>query len=1449
MRNLQYIIIISVLFLLNQPIKGMAPEYYKGKQKSTKVVTSGCLPSTATIVMEYNNVRAMIYTGGDMWYENISGNAMYEIPKGSGKSSLYAGGIWIGGIDETGQLRLAARTYRSSGHDYWPGPLTADSIEKATIHPAICNEYDKHYVITRKEVENFVNWFNASDDEKSSIYADYTVPQSITNWPGSGPGVGGNEEYSSYSDFLAPFKDVDGDNEYHPENGDYPNYVLDKNAPCKFEPKRWDTLLTTESQRLFGDQTIWWVYNDMGNIHTQSTGAEAIGMEIKAQGFAYSTNDELNNMTFYNYQVINRSSWTLNSTYFGIWTDADLGSASDDFVGCDVSRGLGYLYNADNKDGSGTGNSYGENPPAVGIDFFEGPYIDPNNYDEPSYWDNVDRTNLGNCKQAYRFNDTTGRMEAIDLTQSAEKEFRKDLALGSVNGLNFGDGIKDNERWGMRRFIYYNIGSDEVKGDPHTAVEFYNYLKGKWKNGQDMKYGGDGANTKVENVLSNFMFPGDTDECNWGTGGQATQDKLWTEVDEENKAGDRRFVQSAGPFTLKPGMVNDVTIGAVWAQGTDNLQSIDEVLKADIKAQRLFENCFQLIDGPDAPDVSVVEMDQSAIFMLSNQPNSNNYLESYAEQDPFIADPSLTKEQKTYKFQGYQVYQLKHNNVTGDQLEDRDLARIVFQCDVKDGVTRVTNFVWDTDIKAMVPAVKVDGADEGIKYTFELSDDKFAEGEDKKLVNYKEYYYLAVAYAYNNYSNFNPSEDSPLGKQLTPYLAGRNVTKVTIMPQPVGAKNNGTKINAEFGDIPQVTLIEGLGNLGNFVELTDESIDNIFAIKTFPQRLKERVYKKNAGPINVSIIDPLNVKPFDYTLKVLKDSIHFQSSTTDQFYNPGDKSNIYYGGFILDSKWMLEWEEDGIIKQSISSSWLRDGKSAIFPEQGIIIDLTQVPYPLYNTSSIGKFLNNMEFKSNGFIGATMDWKNPLGQWLDFMVDQDENSPLNWIRSGRNQDASQPSYDDYVNKDDDEIYEKILGGKWAPYQLVADEDFGLGFNKMKDEEPDDDFDYYRWSYHSNTIINKINSSSSRLPNVNIVITNDTSKWTRSCVIEMAENDNVTYNSQPANSISQNGALRFTLRKSPSLNKKGVAFDAKTMKRDTVNIESPGYMGTTGMSWFPGYAIDVISGERLNIAFGEDSWFVGENGADMLFNPTDRLKVGVGEYALYGKHYIWVFPHNEYKKDEDYFPSYDGGRFMYEKLAYIDSAEYDEAVKVVQEVWKAPAWCAIAKAVPGFNIKTYDDLPDNELTIKIRVTDPLAAGTKSFAYSKDTLNSNYPMFKFSTKEYAVSHNVVEEQDKALERIGIVPNPYYGFSTYETSTIDTRVKIINLPEECTITIYNTGGQFVRQFKKSNDDTQVIWDLKNTYGIPVASGIYLVHIETDMGEKVIKWYGSIRPVDLSTF
>ncbi len=94
----------------------------------------------------------------------------------------------------------------------------------------------------------------------------------------------------------------------------------------------------------------------------------------------------------------------------------------------------------------------------------------------------------------------------------------------AINGVNFGDGIVDNERYGMRRFVYHNnsnAGVPNYMTDPSYAPEYYLFLRGIWKDNTKMAYGGNANRAAgAYGPDCDFMFPGDTDPCDWGTGGQ-----------------------------------------------------------------------------------------------------------------------------------------------------------------------------------------------------------------------------------------------------------------------------------------------------------------------------------------------------------------------------------------------------------------------------------------------------------------------------------------------------------------------------------------------------------------------------------------------------------------------------------------------------------------------------------------------------------------------------------------------------------------------------------------------------------------------------------------------------------------------------------------------------------------------------------------------------------------
>jgi len=150
----------------------------------------------------------------------------------------------------------------------------------------------------------------------------------------------------------------------------------------------------------------------------------------------------------------------------------------------------------------------------------------------------------------------------------------------------------------------------------------------------------------------------------------------------------------------------------------------------------------------------------------------------------------------------------------------------------------------------------------------------------------------------------------------------------------------------------------------------------------------------------------------------------------------------------------------------------------------------------------------------------------------------------------------------------------------------------------------------------------------------------------------------------------------------------------------------------------------------------------------------------------------------------------------------------------------------------------------------VTTSFSGSSNARAISPIPQNEFSPMYRFSTDDIVAEIGNHTTAVNALDMINVVPNPYYAFSTYETSQLDNRMKITNLPERATISIFTISGTLVRQLKKNDQMTSIDWDLKNTFGIPVASGLYVIHVDAKgVGEKVLKWFGVMRPIDLDTF
>lgn len=1650
----------------------------KQRTSQAKAGSAKCLSATNSNELTINNVRAYIETNGTMWNKEI---AEYEVPKGSGKSSMFAAALWIGGLDDNNQLKLAAVRFRQVGDDYWTGPLSVDGL--AQIAQEDCAAWDKMFKMTRAEVDEHINTYNTHN---------HTVPNpslAIRNWPAHG-----DYDNKLQSFYLAPFKDVNGNYEYDPENGDYPYYDIDNDLcpwteanksraahgllPIPYEQERVAEFPTYANSIgidgmvyadhvLKGDETLFWIFNDKGNAHTE-TGGASIGLEIRAQAFAFQTNDDLNNMTFYSYEIINRSTTNLNQTFFSQWVDPDLGYSHDDYVGCDVARGLGYCYNGSATDGAGLAQHYGANPPAVGVDFFQGPYIDPDYMVDDSTGEQVGRDNPRFDLNLAGVVGTVANKQYCD--QFLKSAYSSDQF--AINGVNFGDSIANNERFGMRRFVFHN-NDNSSRGDPSKATEYYQMLKGIWKDGQRMTYGAL-AHPDYGGVVGpecDFMFPGTSDPCNWGIEDPAQRDVFnymdyggnrgWVEETVAgNQPSDRRFMQSAGPFTLRRGAVNYITVGIPWARSYSGgaWQSVELLKIADDKCQALFENCFKVLDGPDAPDVTIKEYENELIIYLTNdRDDSNNKDESYAEVDPQInegyttdstytqvyIDPvdghvdSVTATTSVYKtypegsnkyyFEGYQIYQVSGKDVSVSDIGNMDKVRLIAQCDIvnyrADGtaIGQLINWEFDQSLNTNVAVEKVNGANSGIQRTFRVTEDKFSTGTNNTLVNHKTYYFMVIAYAYNEYAPFSIDEQvtDGLKGQKTPYLAGRRNIKV-YSAVPHSPKATGVDVNklCAYGTQPQITRLEGQGNGGFVLELDDASRDRIVKGENGDFSAGSVTYKSNYGPIDVRVIDPLQVKPLDYEVRFVQNNDEEVNSETKWVLSVTGVEGVNFSS--QDDLYAYLKDSFNITKPVDTSNFSIDvATEQLFMELGLSVAINNKPFEIHDESQLRwlQQANNGVLSSGAlimggqvtFLQSSLTFENNSSPWLFGQQDIEGEYPSNWIRSGNqsqgnweqwsSQDGAEDEYMKWRIEDACEIYppngdespyntqcmrafrdpisqyESIVYGTWSPYVisspysggvkasfLVPDTVFyasGTGcpspryydfaeLLKQKEYTNNDLWPHYddgrsatqhasanhaKWAMgHNMTMTN--------LYSVDVVFTSDKSLWTRCLVLESGSTATGFVPTQYGDNV------RHEPKRAPSVDKDG----------------NPDNSGTTGFGWFPGYAINIETGERLNVMFAENSLDELNNGNDMIFNPTnvyasfidpddgDTVILTESEYmtmwnnystldhggvddthaicempepSFGGRHYLYIcgsagstapiqyedrFAKRNFNDDDQLRPgagnmsgtthtsynhggqirdylnndtpifgpdgqtynnydcgAYDEGEWLAAKFSsFVTDTMLDRPLRkaLKMQLFNNVMWTSIPMPMQEYEDQWLQ--PGNNATVKIRVSRPYMRYRSRWYSDAQRMeyetthgqieNAGFPLYSFSTADLApVINNTQEYHNEMLADINIVPNPYYGFSKYESTALETYVKIVNLPAPCDVSIYSANGVLIRTLSKKaseNATTYIDWDLKNHAGIPVAGGVYIIHVKAPgVGERTLRFFCAMRPTDLNAF
>ncbi|MFK7808788.1 MAG: T9SS type A sorting domain-containing protein [Saprospiraceae bacterium] len=344
----------------------------------------------------------------------------------------------------------------------------------------ICDNWDRFWQTGSDDINGFISDWNDGT-------LDNAIPESLLAWPAKGnPHFSNQNGFESVSHYLAPFVDTNQDGIYDPEDGDYP---VIKGA----------------------DQAFFYVFS---MVETGVPSNEAYKVEVHTTCYAYTSNDPVIDVsTFYDFQILNRSSFDLRNTYMAISIDPSLGCPTDDYFGCDTLNQMAFIYNEDDTDGqtgcscSGGTTTFCNSIPMVGIKILKGT--------------------------------TAGRLIEPDGSLSVP-----------------GPGVFDVDTFintGLSRFSYFNDGGvqpspDPGTIDPNTSVEFYNYMNGKWIDGMPITIGGNGYDDNS------------TDYTNYAFHGDPSNGEEWSMCSENLNTIDRKMMLSSGPFHLQPSQYNSMSM-------------------------------------------------------------------------------------------------------------------------------------------------------------------------------------------------------------------------------------------------------------------------------------------------------------------------------------------------------------------------------------------------------------------------------------------------------------------------------------------------------------------------------------------------------------------------------------------------------------------------------------------------------------------------------------------------------------------------------------------------------------------------------------------------------------------------------------------------------------------------------------------------------------------------
>lgn len=561
------------------------------------------------------------------------------------------------------------------------------------------------------------------------------------------------------------------------------------------------------------------------------------------------------------------------------------------------------------------------------------------------------------------------------------------------------------------------------------------------------------------------------------------------------------------------------------------------------------------------------------------------------------------------------------------------------------------------------------------------------------------------------------------------------------------------------GEDPIITRVEGVGAGENFLELADGEYDKILSNATHG----EVIYKSGAAPIRVQIVNPFDLKEGVYIVT---------------FVDPIPSDTL-----SLSTRWIL----------------LRGGDTLAIADQPIAQFNEQLIADLGISILIGQSDDAGDRKdpSNGTIGYSLTYSDTSKpQWLTFIPDDFGNVPFtNFVQT------ELPSYTNYL-LDPDHAYSTFA--PWVPFMLTDFEN---------EEPPENPLGWNvtpGWLDPSAAAIQNVAFGGvlQSLNNVDIILTSDTSKWSRCVVVETANNYYTSITPPSLGLITEGNKKSLQTRSKPSVGKYDADGDGFPDPDGAVDANGD---PLTGMGWFPGFAVDVETGDRLNIFFGENSVYsgfvadafgLGTLAHDMIWNPGKQIVLPVIgsitplETFMGGQQYVYVM------------------RTKYDACAALRK-DLDRPGIIKARGLAKVTWCAIPLTIDD---PTIDLLPLNEgiipndVTIKLRVDNPYQLATGSGLYN------DYPTYRFKLEGTTSLEDVVSSKSSFI----FFPNP-----ATKTITIESKIDGIG---ETIIHIFNADGQLMVR-KNFHNQNKMEMDVS-----ALAGGLYFVEIRNERGTEIKK-------------